>query len=55
MQENRVKRILSEGGLALGRFYASGVIVVFIVACILIIPQRAGKHPGEEEAQAASV
>src|SRR5437660_1320385 len=37
---------LAEGGLALGRFYASGVILVFIVACILIIPQRARRHPG---------
>jgi uncharacterized membrane-anchored protein len=41
---------LGDGGLALGRFYASGVILVFIIACILIIPQRAGRHPGEDEA-----
>jgi uncharacterized membrane-anchored protein len=41
---------LTDGGLALGRFYASGVILIFIIACILIIPQRAGRHPGEDEA-----
>jgi uncharacterized membrane-anchored protein len=40
----------ADGGLALGRFYASGVILVFIVVCILVIPQRAGRHPGEDEA-----
>lgn len=45
----------ADGGLALGRFYASGVILVFIVACILIIPQRAGRHPGEDEPAAARV
>lgn len=40
----------SHGGLALGRFDASGVIAVFIVACILLLPQRAGRHPGSPEA-----
>ena len=34
------------GGLALSRPIASAVIAVFIVACILLIPQRAGVHPG---------
>ena len=37
---------LSQGGLAMGRFAASGVLGVLIVACILLIPQRAGRHPG---------
>jgi uncharacterized membrane-anchored protein len=36
----------AEGGLELGRFYASMVIAMFIIACILLIPQRAGHHPG---------
>jgi uncharacterized membrane-anchored protein len=36
----------AEGGLELGRFYASMVIAMFIIACILLIPQRAGQHPG---------
>jgi uncharacterized membrane-anchored protein len=37
----------AEGGLALSRFYASAILVVLILACILILPQRAGSHPGE--------
>jgi uncharacterized membrane-anchored protein len=45
----------ADRGLALGRFYASGVILVFIIACIFIIPQRAGRHPGEDEPAAARV
>jgi uncharacterized membrane-anchored protein len=36
----------AEGGLALSRFYASGILVVLILACILILPQKAGEHPG---------
>jgi uncharacterized membrane-anchored protein len=39
-----------DGGLALGRFAASAVILVFIVVCILVLPQRAGKHPGKAAA-----
>ena len=41
---------IANGGLALGRFSASAVLVVFILACLLLIPQRAGRHPGEQEA-----
>ncbi len=37
---------VSDGGLALGRFEASGVLFVAIIVCILLIPQRAGQHPG---------
>jgi uncharacterized membrane-anchored protein len=37
---------LSDGGLALSRPMASAVIAAFIVACILLIPQRAGTHQG---------
>jgi uncharacterized membrane-anchored protein len=37
---------VSHGGLALGRFSASAVLAAFIIACILILPQRAGSHPG---------
>jgi uncharacterized membrane-anchored protein len=40
---------VAHGGLALGRFAASAVIAVLIVACILIFPQRAGRHPGQRE------
>lgn len=34
-----------DGGLALSRPLASAVIAVFIVAFILVLPQRAGRHP----------
>ncbi len=36
---------VSQGGLHLSRPIASAVIAVFIVACLLIFPQRAGRHP----------
>ncbi len=38
---------LNEGGLALNRPIASAVIAVIIVVCVLVLPQRAGTHPGE--------
>ncbi len=37
---------LNEGGLALSRPIASAVIATFILGCLLILPQRAGRHPG---------
>jgi uncharacterized membrane-anchored protein len=37
---------VSEGGLALSRPIASAVIAAFIAACILLLPQKAGQHPG---------
>ena len=40
---------VADGGLALGRFSASAVLVVLIVAGILLIPQRAGRHPGARQ------
>jgi uncharacterized membrane-anchored protein len=40
---------LDHGGLALSRPIASAVLAVFIVGCILILPQRAGGHPGESQ------
>ena len=45
---------VSHGGLALSRPLASAVIAVFIVACLLLLPQRAGRHPGESQARSAS-
>lgn len=36
----------SSGGLALSRYVASAALLVFIVACILIFPQRAAKGAG---------
>jgi len=37
---------VSNGGLALSRPMASTVIAVLMIVCILLIPQRAGTHPG---------
>ena len=34
----------ANGGLAFGRFYASAILAVLIVACIVLLPQRAGSH-----------
>jgi len=39
----------TDGGLNLSRFVSSGVIAVFMVICILLFPQRAGTHPGQDE------
>ncbi|MGC1778959.1 MAG: hypothetical protein WBB34_13500 [Xanthobacteraceae bacterium] len=43
---------IHDGGLAFSRPIASAVIAVSIVACILVLPQRAGRHPGQAGAQA---
>jgi uncharacterized membrane-anchored protein len=37
---------LSQGGLAFSRPLASVVITAFIIACLLLVRQRAGRHPG---------
>ncbi len=34
-----------DGGLALSRPIASGIAAAFILVCILLLPQRAGRHP----------
>lgn len=39
------------GGMDLSRFGSSSLIAVFIVACILLVRQRAGTHPGTYQAQ----
>ena len=36
---------VDHGGLALGRFEASAVLGAVIVACVIVLPQRAGRHP----------
>jgi uncharacterized membrane-anchored protein len=41
---------LGDGGLALSRPLASVVIAAFIVVCLLVLPQRAGKHPATSQA-----
>lgn len=40
---------LDQGGLALSRPIASAVLAAIIIGCILLIPQRAGSHPGESK------
>ena len=37
---------LNQGGLALSRPLASAAIAGFIVLCLCVLPQRAGRHPG---------
>ena len=36
-----------DGGLALSRPLASAVLAIFILICVLVLPQRAGSHPGQ--------
>jgi uncharacterized membrane-anchored protein len=36
---------VANGGLALSRPWASAVIAVFILLCLFVLPQRAGRHP----------
>jgi uncharacterized membrane-anchored protein len=43
---------VAKGGLEWSRPLASGVLLIVIVALILILPQRPGRHPGEAEATA---
>lgn len=40
---------LAEGGLDVSRVYASAILSALIVACILLLPQRAGAHPTKSE------
>ena len=46
---------VDHGGLAFSRPLASAVLAVFILACLLILPQRAGRHPGERAGRGASL
>ena len=43
---------VSHGGLHLSRPLASAVLAVFIIGCIVLLPQRAGAHPGHAETAA---
>ena len=38
---------VAQGGLNVSRPLASAIIAVAILICILVFPQRAGKHPGQ--------
>ena len=43
---------IHDGGLAFSRPIASAIIAVVIIALVLILPQRAGRHPGRSTAEA---
>ena len=43
---------LDHGGLALSRPIASAVIALLMVGLIIVLPQRAGTHPGESQGAA---
>jgi uncharacterized membrane-anchored protein len=45
---------VKEGGLALSRPLASAVIAVFILGCLLLLPQRAGQHPARVDVPGVS-
>ena len=45
---------VSDGGLALSRPLASLVLGVFIMICVVVLPQRAGRHPRVVREEAAS-
>ena len=45
---------LSDGGLAFSRFYATGILAAIIIACIVLLPQRAGSHAGKPDPAAAT-
>jgi len=40
---------VSDGGLGLSRPLASAVLAGFIILCLFILPQRAGRHPGQPQ------
>ena len=40
---------LDHGGLAFSRPLASAIIAAFIIICILVLPQRAGRHPIDQK------
>jgi uncharacterized membrane-anchored protein len=42
---------IAKGGLEWSRPLASAVLFVVIVLLIIVLPQRAGRHPGQVEAK----
>jgi uncharacterized membrane-anchored protein len=36
---------VADGGFAISRYYASAILAAVIIACIVVLPQRAGTHP----------
>ncbi|MDT5343499.1 MAG: hypothetical protein QOE52_2683 [Mycobacterium sp.] len=48
-----IDKPVADGGLALSRPLASAVIAAIIVALLVILPQRPGRHPGQKGCTAA--
>ena len=42
---------LADGGLNMSRPVATAIIAAVMIVCILLIPQRAGSHPGADDAK----
>jgi uncharacterized membrane-anchored protein len=42
---------LANGGMAFSRYTATAILAALIVACVALLPQRAGTHPGQPEAK----
>lgn len=40
---------LANGGFAFSRYLASAILAALIVACVALLPQRAGTHPGQAD------
>jgi uncharacterized membrane-anchored protein len=40
---------LDDGGLAFSRFYASAILAAVILACVALLPQRAGAQAGKPQ------
>jgi hypothetical protein len=45
-QQDLNDKPINDGGLALSRPLASAAIATLILLCLIILPQRAGSHPG---------
>jgi uncharacterized membrane-anchored protein len=45
---NSLDKPVADGGLAVSDFSASAALAIVMVICILVLPQRAGKHPGQQ-------
>jgi uncharacterized membrane-anchored protein len=39
---------VANGGMAFSRYTATAILAALIVACVALLPQRAGTHPGPE-------
>jgi uncharacterized membrane-anchored protein len=44
-----IDKPVSDGGLALSRPIASAVLAAFVIACVILLPQRAGQHPSRSQ------